>query len=443
MSEAAVRPALEPEIPKPAPPPPAKVPYFSSRARTRLRFWAAFLAVAGVVAGASYGVYRYRESQPAAVLPSAPARQGDFLVLVRCRGEVQAERSVQVSAPMVPNLRIAWMTPPGQTVKQGETIVKFDSSSATQQLMQKEAALRQAQATLDQALAQSKITSEQDKTELADANFTVERARLEASKQDIVSRLQGEISKIDYGISQQKLKVQEATVDLHATSDRSKIASLTRQRDQAQADVDITKARIAQMELKSPISGFLIFNSNYSQGWMNAKPFKVGDNVYAGMVLAEMPDLATLRMDAKVEEIDRGRIAVNQEVRVRVDSLPELTLNASIRQISLLAEASNEFPPVRSFRAYAAIPKPDPRLRPGMNGGMDIIISRIPNAISIPAKALFTHAGQPIVYLAANGRYRAVHVKVQARNPDEIAVTGLRPGVMVTLVDPEKKDVKK
>ena len=413
------------------------------RARARLRFWAGFLLFLSVVAGASYGVYRYRQAQPAAILPSAPARQGDFLVLIRCRGELKAERSVQIYTPMVPNLRIAWMTPPGEGVKQGDTIVKFDSSSAQQTLMQKEAALRQAQATLDQALAQSKITSEQDKTELADAGFTVERARLEASKQEIVSSLQGEASKIDYGVAQQKLKVQEATVDLHATSDRSRIASLTRQRDQAQSDVDITKARIAQMELKSPISGFLIFQSNYAQGWVNAKPFKVGDNVYAGMVLAEMPDLTTLLMDAKVEEIDRGRIAADQEVKVRVDSLPELTLNAFIRQISLLAETGNEYPRVRNFRAYAAIPKPDPRLRPGMNGGMDIIVNRLPNAISIPAKALFTHAGKPIVYVAENGRYRAAGVEVLARNPDEIAVTGIPSGAMVTLVDPEKKEAKK
>ncbi len=405
----------------------------SSRARARLRSWASFLLFLSLAAAASYGAYRYRQSQPAAILPSAPARQGDFLVLIRCRGELQAERSVQVYTPMVPNLRIASMTPPGEGVKQGDIIVKFDSSSAQQTLMQKDAALRQAQATLDQALAQSKITSEQDTTDLADANFTVERARLEASKQEIVSRLQGEASKIDYGVARQRLKVQEATVDLHATSDRSRLASLTRLREQAQSDVDITKARIAQMELKAPISGFLVFQSNYSQGWMNAKPFKVGDNVYAGMVLAEMPDLSTLRMDAKVEEIDRGRIAVNQEVKVRIDSLPELTLNASIRQISLLAEANNEFPPVRNFRAYAAIPHPDPRLRPGMNGGMDIIVNRIPNAIGIPAKALFTRAGKPIVYLADHGRYRAAGVQVQARNPDEIAVTGIPAGAIVTL----------
>src|SRR5207244_8631971 len=153
--------------------------------------------------------------------------------------------SVQVYTPMVPNLRISWLASPGNLVKEGEIIVKFDSSSSAQQLMQKEAALRQAQATLDQAIAQSKITAEQDKTDLADAGFTVERARLEASKQEIVSRIQGEESKIDYGVAQQKEKVQEATVDLHAASDRSRRASLTRQRDQAKADVDITKERIA------------------------------------------------------------------------------------------------------------------------------------------------------------------------------------------------------
>src|ERR1039457_2253316 len=401
-------------VPQPSTPPPAAAPFLTSRARARLRFWAGLLLFFALALAASFAAYRYRQSQPAAILPSAPARQGDFLVLIRCRGELAAERSVQIYAPMVPNLRIAWMTPPGEGVKQADTIVKFDSSSAHETLMQKEAALRQAQATLDQALAQSKITSEQDKTDLADAGFTVERARLEASKQEIVSRLQGESSKIDYGVAQQKLKVQEATVDLHATSDRSRIASLTRQRDQAQSDVDITKARIAQMELKSPISGFLTFQSNYSQGWVNAK----------------------------VEEIDRGRIAANQPVKVRIDSLPELTLDASIRQISLLAESNNEFPPIRNFRAYAAIPKPDARLRPGMNGGMDIVINRLPNAISIPAKALFTRAGKPIVYLADNGRYRAVGIAVLARNPDEIAVTGIPPGAMVALVDPETRSRK-
>ncbi len=404
----------------------------------RIRSWIVFFVVLLMIGAASAGVYRYRQAQGVVSFPTAPARKGEFLVLIKTRGELRALRSVQVYAPIVPQLRIAWLAPSGAMIHQGDLMIKFDSSASEQQLQQKEAVLRQAQATLDQAVAQARITADQDKSDLADAQFNVEKARLEVSKQEIVGALQAQESKIDLGLCEQKLKVAQATSDLHAASDRSRIGSLTRQRDNAQSDVDITKTRIAQMEIKAPISGFLVFNTNYTQGWMNAKPFKIGDNVWAGMSLAEIPDLSTLQMEGKIEEIDRGRISVGQDVRVHVDSLPELSIRAKIGQISPLTEASNEFPPSHSFKAWAPLEHPDPRLRPGMNSGMDIVTARIPDAISIPAKALFTRDGKPVVYLAEAGHYRPVEVQLLARNPDEVAISGIPSGAMVTLVDIEK-----
>jgi len=411
-----------------------------SKIGRRIRFWAIWVIILAAVGAASAGIYRYRQAAAEVDLPVAPARKGEFLVIIRCRGDLKAGRSAQVYTPIVPNLRIAWMAPAGEPVAAGDSLIKFDSSSAEQTLAQKEAALRQAQATLDQAVAQSKITAEQDASDLAQAKYTVERARLDASKEDILSKIDGEEKKVDLGVAEQHLKVQEATVVLHATSDKSKIASLTRLRDQAQGDVDVTKHRISQMEIKAPIAGIPNYAPNYSQGWNNVRPFKVGDNVFAGMNLAEIPDLNTLEMDAKVEETDRGRIAAGNDVRVQVDSLPELNMAAKVDRISPLAELStNEWPPTRTFRAYARILHPDSRLRPGMNGGMDIIISRIPNAISIPAKAIFTKDGRPVVYVAKKRQYTPVAVDVQARNPDEVAVKGIPPGAMVALVDVEKQ----
>ncbi len=63
---------------------------------------------------------------------------------------------------------------------------------------------------------------------------------------------------------------------------------------------------------------------------MNAKPFQVGDQVWPGASLAEIPDLNTLEMEGKIEEIDRGRISLGDPSRVRIDSLPELTLPAKL-----------------------------------------------------------------------------------------------------------------
>jgi HlyD family secretion protein len=411
--------------------------------RRWLRPLAGCVVLVAVVGGAWAGVNRFRQAQAVVDVPVAVARKGEFVAIIRCRGDIKAGRSVPIYAPVVPNLTIAWMVPAGEEVKEGSPIIRFDSSSAQQQLIQKEAALKQAQATLDQAQAQAQITAEHDQSDLIDARYNVDKARLQTVGNEFVGRIQAEQAKVDLSVAEQKLRVQEANIALHAATDKSKIASLTRQRDQAQADVDLTKSRIAQMEIRAPLTGFVVFVSNYNQGPVNAKPFKVGDNVFSGMNLAEMPDMSSLVMDAKAEETDRGRIAVSDDVRVRIDALPELSIEAKITSISPLTELGVEWPPTRSFRAYAALQRPDPQLRPGMNGGMDIIINRIPDAISIPAKAVFTHAGKPIVYLANQGRYSPIEIQMLARNPDEVAVTGIAAGATVALADPEKKEAKK
>jgi multidrug efflux pump subunit AcrA (membrane-fusion protein) len=396
-----------------------------------------------VLAGIGAGVWRLRKVQAAATFPVAPARKGDFLVIVRCRGELRARNSHQIVAPNVPQLRIVWQAPAGGPIKHGDPVIRFDPSAAKQQLQEKDAGLKQAQATLEQAQANARITAEQDKRDLSSARYDVETARLEASKQEIVSAIQGEESRIDLGLAEQMLRVEEATVGLHAASDNSKIASLTRLRDRAQSDVDLWTERLAQMELKAPSDGIVVYLSNNSQGWMNAKPFKIGDQVWPGAAVAEVPDLATLEMEGKVDEIDRGRIGVGNDVRVRVDSLPEASLAARLDSISLLTVQTFEWPPTSSFRGYAMLARPDPRLRPGMNGSMDVVVNRIPDAISVPAKAVFTHQGKPVVYLAEKNRYRPAEVKVLARNPDEVAISGIPAGAMVALTEVTNQERKK
>jgi HlyD family secretion protein len=407
----------------------------AARKRSK-RLWTGVVLLI-VVAGAVGGVYRMSRVQAAVNPPTARARKGEFAVLVRCRGQLTVKRSVQLIAPInVPDLKIVWLAPPGGQVKAGEPVIRFDPSSAKQQLDEKDAVLRQAQATVEQAVAQAKITAEQDKLDLANARYQVERARLEASKQKIVSVIQGEESKIDLESAETKLKVQEATVNLHQKSDEAKIASLTRQRDKAQAEVNLARERLAQMEIRSPIAGVVTLQMNSSQGWMNRQPFKVGDHAWPNAPLAEIPDLETLRMEGRLEEVDRGRVAAGNEVRVHVDALPEQTLAAKLAGVSALTQVTmGEWPPIRSFHAYAQIEKPDPRLRPDMNGSMDIVTGRIPNAISIPGNAVFTRNGKPIVYLSQKNGYKAVEIEILARNPDEVAVRGIPENSVISLTE--------
>lgn len=410
--------------------------------RRRLRAfrpWAIGLALCALIVAGGYGARYVRSVQAAVDLPMAPAREGEFLVIVPCRGDLVALRSVQLLAPQVPNLQIVWTAPPGSAVKAGDPVIRFDQSSAQQQLREKEAALQQGQATLEQAQAQARITFEQDRRDLAAAKYEVEKARLEVSKAEIMSALQAEESRISLGLAEEKLHVQEATGEMHAASDGAKIASAQRLRDKAQAEVDLTKDRLARMVITAPLNGLVVLLNNNSQGWMNAKPFKAGDNVWPGSAVAEIPDLTTLALKGKVDEIDRGRMKPGQAVRIVVDALPEKPMQGEIASISQLTEQSFEWPPTRSFRAFAALKQTDERLRPGMNGRIDVVLDRIPKAVSIPAKALFTRNGKPVVYVATKEAYKAREVEILARNPDEIAVKGLAAKTLVTLAEPEER----
>jgi multidrug efflux pump subunit AcrA (membrane-fusion protein) len=254
----------------------------------RLRPWLVAVVLCALIAGAGYAARYLRRTQNVVDVPMVPAREGEFQVIVSCRGDLVARRSVQILAPQVPNLNIVWTASPGSNVKAGDVVVKFDRGGAERQLRENEAALQQAAAPLQQAEADARITAEQDRRDLAAARYAVEKARLEVTKAEIVSVLQAEESKISLGLAEEKLHVQEAANSTHAASDAAKIASARRLLDKAREDRDLTRERLARMELQSPLDGVFVLLNNNSQGWMNAKPFKAGDNVWPGSAIAEI-----------------------------------------------------------------------------------------------------------------------------------------------------------
>src|SRR5207253_714466 len=139
------------------------------RALARLKPGPLFVVLA-CLGAAGYGGWRLTTIQAAATLPTTPVRKGEFLVTVRCRGELKARRTVQVTAPLnVPDLRIVWLAASGSAVKAGDPVLRFDPSGANQQLAEQQAALRQADAAHKQAQADALLKLEEDRRAVEDA----------------------------------------------------------------------------------------------------------------------------------------------------------------------------------------------------------------------------------------------------------------------------------
>jgi len=77
-------------------------------------------------------------------------------------------------------------------------------------LAQDKSALTSAEAEIHQARAAAKLKEEQDLTDVMKAKFDTEKAKLDASKQEILSVIEGEQAKLKLADAEQKQKEAEA-----------------------------------------------------------------------------------------------------------------------------------------------------------------------------------------------------------------------------------------
>jgi len=89
-------------------------------------------------------------------------------------------------------------------------------------------------------------------------------------------------------------------------------------------------------------------------------------------------------------------------------------------------------------------------LRPGLLADVQITVEKLPNAIHVPAQAVFQRDGQNIVYVQQrNGRFQPRKVQLVKRSESMMVLaSGVEPGESVALNDPTagknaKKDQKK
>ena len=375
-------------------------------------------------------------------LPTVLVERRDFLLTISSRGELKSAQSVQVVAPQTPDLQIVELAENGKPIRQGELVVRFDESSQEDLLIERQTEVRQVDSEIDQARAEHAITDERNEMQIMQATYNVERAQLEASKQEILAEIEAEKAKIDVVISEGELKKFQTTAEASDMSQEADIDRLMERRAKADRDLALSRTYLGSMVLRAPADGIVhILPNNRAQGSFGTArpPFQEGDTVWTGAAIAEIPDLESLRVEFRVDEVDRGRVAMDQETLIRIDAVPDATLDGSVSWLSPIATlVFNKLPPEKNFPAFSSIRRLDPRLRPGMSATVEVVVQRTEDVLVIPRKASTQIDGKPTVYLKDGESYRPVAIEVAATNRTEIVVaSGLEDGDEIALERPE------
>ena len=390
-----------------------------------------------VVGGLAFGAFRL--ARPAVKFPTADVKRKEFIDYLEVKGEVKALRSVVITAPYgAGDLQIMKLAANGAKVKKGDVLVEFDNTTVKQKLAQDQSALKSADAEIQQSRAAARLKEEKDLTDIMTADYDVRKTRMDASKQEILSVIEGEQAKLKVADAEQKLKEAEAKLKADRSSASSDNVSKQQKHDQAAFQVQLDERSLASLSLLAPLDGVVALQ-NHWQPQGGPTPFKAGDRAWPGASIAELPDPSKLKIAARIEEAERGQLKLGQTATIRVDAVPDVSFGGHIDTISPTAslDFNAGWPVPRNFSVEVTLANSDVRLAPGMGAVVRVAIDRIADGIVIPTSAIFRKGGRTVVYVRHGSKFEEIAVEVSRRSGDQALVAkGLQPGEQLALKDP-------
>lgn len=370
-----------------------------------------------------------------------PVIRGDFEVLVTVTGELQAERSEQITGPQelrsrnlrIGNIRIQDLIPEGTVVDSGDYVAMLDRSESDNALKDMEDQLERAEAQYTRTQLDTTITLSNLRDELINLEYTVEERRLTLEQSQFeppATIRQAEISldRAERGLEQARqnyqLRIQQANEDMNEAA-----IDLAQQRRRYQEMVSV----LEKFTIHAPKSGMVI----YHREW-NGSRRTVGSNISPwDLTVATLPDLSSMLSRTYVNEIDVSKLKAGQEVRVGVDAFPERRYTGRIMQVANVGEQMPNTD-AKVFEVQIRVNEYDPILRPAMTTSNVIITETYDDVLFIPLEAINLTDSIPYVYKRDGTRQIVV---IGGSNDNYVIVEeGLAENDRVYLTVPENPD---
>ena len=401
------------------------------------------LAVVTCLAAASVAaMVSYRRDAASTSLPTAIVARTTFVDFLQLRGDVRPVRSVVLTAPSSgTDLQIIELVKNGDRVAAGDAVIEFDPTTQQRTLETKQSELKQAESEIDRAEADQKRRVAAAQSELEEAKKAVQRARLDVEGNELRARIEAEKFVIALSNAEEHVRELEKKVDGERIAAGADVAIAKQKRDKALFDVHETERIIGSLKVRAPIAGSISLLPNFRAGGPGSRAapeFRRGDRAWFGAQIAELPDLTSVQVNARVDETDRGRVQPGSGVRVRVDAVPDRELTGTLQEISVVAKPDfTTWPPVRNFDVVIALADSDPRLRSGMSASARIELDRLQGVLVVPAGAVFQSGASSVVYVVDGSSVQSRPVTLVRRGRDQVVVeSGVREGERVALKEP-------
>ena len=421
---------------------------------------------------AGFGVYYITrgEDTVAEEIPTAQVERGPFTVGISEVGVLKAVKSTNVSTAFTGRHRgrggggrtLSRIVEEETIVKKGDPIAWLDTTEIEQHKVEWEARLKGYKAMKDKneerlnlqrkesevQIKKARANRDFSQTELDEANARLSRLDMLFEKGLVAEKAVRDQRTIcrnnKYALEKAESALQEALIKREAQERviNAEIMEADSKFADAQRWTKEIEAQLAASVVRAPVDGMVL------HGRRHREKVKEGDMVHPYYPLATIPDLSEFRIASQVEEVEIDRVNVGQKADVTVDALPGVKFNAEIEYISQLATERErsvgagfvdeaERTGVRVFETLLTMDGTDKALRPGMSVGVNIVVDKLDDVLSIPSAGVFKRGESSFVYLKEGDQTVTRDVVLGERNDKAVVVVeGLKEGDEILLEEP-------
>ncbi len=367
-------------------------------------------------------------------------RPGRFVREVEARGTLKAVTATPIVAPIQSRRaqKVAFLAQDGSLLKKGDLVVEFDPYDAQREAADSQADLAAAKAKIDKAKAegsknQRSIAIDRDvaRGDLSRAEqFKLTDETLYSRNQIIESRLSRELAATQLDVSGKRLA---------ASSTLSAAERALGEIDTAKANLKLDRARqsLGALRVSAPHDGLLVLARN----WRGETTF-VGDTLWPGQKVGELPDLSQLEAKVFVLEADGAGLRPGLLARV-VDR------GATGRGAQGQAWPASSRSPRRpagnrrcaTSRRRLSLARTDPAImKPGQRVRATLRLEEAEGVLAVPRGAVFDRDGRRVVYKRRGAAFVPAEVTIGRQSVSRVVIDkGLAAGDVVALRDPTAK----
>jgi multidrug resistance efflux pump len=384
------------------------------------------------------GAFLLRSIDPDAVA-TYEVRPGRFVREVEATGALKAVQATPINVPLESGRaqKVAFLARDGAHLKTGDTVVEFDPYDAQKEAADGQADLTAARAKIDKAKAEGTknerslgLDRDVAREQLDGAEtFRLTDAELYSRHEIIESQLDRDLFAAKADVAGRKL------------GESGKLTSAERQlgeidASKAQLKVTVAEKGLRSLRIAAPHDGLLVLERN----WRGEVSF-VGDTLWPGQKIAELPDLSKLEAQVFVLEADGAGLKAGLPARLSIEGRPGDEHEATVTKVEPLAKTRDYQSPVKYFEATLSLARTDSSfMKPGQKVRAVVRMEEAEGALAIPRGAVFEKDGKRVVYRRVGGRFVPAEITIGRQSISRVVLdSGLAAGDVIALRDPNAK----